>query len=143
RVVGFRVDEQLAAEQVLPGSGSDHLHRQVVLFGRADMHMGYEVILGIVEGYNAVPQGIELVGRERTVDGAPGNLVLGARLFNDIAISRGTTSTVTGADNQRTIGGQFTLAAAKGFFDQLRSTNGGVHGIVGLRHVSLSASAEP
>ncbi|EJT85300.1 hypothetical protein PPS11_10108 [Pseudomonas putida S11] len=77
RVVLFRVDEQATTEQVLPGSLGGHLHRQVVLGGRPYVNVGNEVILGVVERLDAVPQGIELVGRELAVDRAPGNGVLG------------------------------------------------------------------
>ncbi|MNQ59764.1 hypothetical protein D3C85_740250 [compost metagenome] len=135
RVVGWRVDEQLTAEQVLPGRGGGHLDRQVVLFGGAHMDMGNEAVLVLAESLDAIPQGIELVGGEWTVDRTPGDLRLGARLLHDEAISRRTTSAVTGAHDQGAAGSQLALTAADGFFDQLCSADVGVHGVVSLRHV--------
>ncbi len=134
RVVGLGIDEQLAAEQVLPGSRGGHLHRQVVSFGRADVHVGDEMLLCIVERLDAIPQGIELVGRERTVDVAPGDLRLGARLLHDETVSRRAAGAMAGAYHQGAIGGQFPFTTANGFFDQLRGADVGVHGVVGLRH---------
>ncbi|MNG89107.1 hypothetical protein D3C79_479620 [compost metagenome] len=100
RVELLRVDEQATTEQVLPGSLGGHLHRQVVLGGRPYVNVGNEVILGVVERLDAVPQGIELVGRELAVDRAPGNGVLGGRLFDDETVSRRTASTVTSLHDQ-------------------------------------------
>jgi hypothetical protein len=63
-----------------------------VLGGRPYVNVGNEVILGVVERLDAVPQGIELVGRELAVDRAPGNGILGGRFFDDETVSRRTTS---------------------------------------------------
>src|SRR5690606_12142326 len=60
---------------------------------------------------------------------------LGAGLRDDEAVDRRTAGTVAGADNQRAIGGQLTLATAYGLFDQLGSADVGVNGGVGLRHL--------
>ncbi|MNC38415.1 hypothetical protein D3C75_870170 [compost metagenome] len=71
-----------------------------MIFRRAYMHVGNEVLLRVVERLDAIPQGIELVGRELAVDRAPGNGVLGGRLFDDETVSRRTASTVTGLHDQ-------------------------------------------
>ncbi|MCY1276848.1 hypothetical protein D9M69_271470 [compost metagenome] len=136
RVVGFRVDEQLAAEQVLPGGLGGHLHRQVVFGGRAYMDVGNEVVLGVVERLDTGPQGIELVCRELAVDRTPADGLGGTRLVDDEAVGRRATGAVAGADHQRAVGRQLAFAAAKGLFDQLGGTDIGVHGGVGLRHES-------
>ncbi|MNN15402.1 hypothetical protein D3C81_1285040 [compost metagenome] len=135
RVEGLRVDEQAAAEQVVPGGLGAHLHRQVVLFGGADMHVGDEVAALAQIGFDAIPQGSELVFRERTVDLAPGDLGLGARFLDDVAVHRRTTGTVTRAHDQRTIGSELTLATLDGLLDQFGNADIGVHGSIGLRHV--------
>ncbi|MNO64598.1 hypothetical protein D3C76_553300 [compost metagenome] len=135
RVVLLGIDEQLTAEQVLPGGGGGHLDRQVVLLGGTYMHVGNEVVLGVVEGLDAIPQGIELVGRERTVDRAPGDIVLAARFFDDETVDRRAAGAVAGTYDQRAVVGQFAFPAADGFFDQLGNADIGVHGFVGLRHV--------
>src|SRR5690606_6739112 len=134
RVVLLGIDEQLTAEEVLPGRGGGHLHRQVVGFGGAYMNVGNEVILGLVEGFDAVPEGIELVGGERTVDRTPGDGIPGARFFDDIAIGWRTTGPVSGFDNERAIGGQFTFPTLDGFFDQSSGADINGHGVNSLRH---------
>lgn len=135
RVVLLRLDEQATAEQILPGGSGGHLHRQVVSLGGTYMNMGNEMVLGVVERFHAGPQRIELVGRERTVDVAPGDRVLGARLFDDETVDRRTAGAMAGTYDQRAVGGQFALTAANGFFYQLGGADIGVHGVVGLRHV--------
>ncbi|MDT4796953.1 hypothetical protein FQZ97_295490 [compost metagenome] len=135
RVVLFRIDEQATAEQVVPGGLGGHLDGQVMLGIGADVHMGDETLaLGHIS-FDTGPQCIELVRREGTVDVAPGDLGVGARLLNDETICRRTTGAMTGFHYQRTVGGQFTLATADGLFDQLRGADIGVHGVIGLRHV--------
>src|SRR5690606_7406581 len=101
RVVLLGIDEQLATEEVLPGRGRGHLHRQVVGFGGAYMDVGNEVILGLVEAFDTVPECIELVCRERTVDWSPGDVALAARLFDDEAIGGRTAGTVPSLDDER------------------------------------------
>src|SRR3546814_20105245 len=97
------------------------------------MDVGDEAVaLGDV-GFDAVPQCFEVAGRERTVDRAPGDLVLGARLFDDEAVSRRTTRAVPGLHHQRAIGGQVALSALDGFSKQLSSAAVGLHGVSGLR----------
>src|SRR5690606_12387475 len=135
RIVGVRIDEQLTTELVLPGGLGGHLHRQVVLAGGPHMHVGDDMILGIVEGHHAVPERIGLVGRERTVDGTPGDLGAGARFVDDETVGRRTSGAMTGANHQRAIRSQFTLAAAQRFLDQLGSADIGVNSRVTLRHV--------
>src|SRR3989344_1231398 len=135
RVVLLRVDKQATAEQVLPGSGGGHLDWQVVRVGRTYMNVGQEAVLRVGERLYAVPQGIELVSRERTVDCTPVDFRLGTRLLHDEAISRRTTSAMACAYDQRAVGGQLAFTATKSFFDQLGSADVGVHGVVGLRHV--------
>src|SRR5690606_35750669 len=121
RVVLLGIDEQLAAEEVLPSRGGGHLHRQVVGFGGAYMNVGNEVILGLIEGFDAVPEGIELVGGERTVDRTPGDVALAALLFDDEAIDGRTAGTMPSPDDERAVGGQFAFAAFDGLFNQLGS----------------------
>ncbi len=100
----------------------------------ANMDVGNEAVtLGDV-GFDTIPQRFEVASRERTVDRAPGDLVLGAGLFDDKAVSRRTTRAVPGLHHQRAIGGQFALSALDGFFNQLSGADVGVHGVVGLRH---------
>ncbi|MCY1560042.1 hypothetical protein D9M68_971340 [compost metagenome] len=99
------------------------------------MDVGNEAVLGVGEGLNAIPQGVELVGGERAVDPAPGDFRLAARLLHDITVSRRAASAMAGTHNQRAVGGQFALTAANGFFDQLSGADVGVHGGIGLRHV--------
>ncbi|MCY1281386.1 hypothetical protein D9M68_215180 [compost metagenome] len=99
------------------------------------MDVGNEMILGVVEGLDAVPQGVELVGRERAVDRAPGDGVLAARLFDDEAVDRRAAGTMAGAHHQRAVVGQLAFAAANGFLDQLGNAEIGVNGFIGLRHV--------
>ncbi len=127
-------DEQAAAEQVVPGGLGGHLDRQVVLGIGTDMDMGHEAVTLADIGFDAAPQGFEVARRERTVDRAPGDLVLGAGLFDDEAVSRRTTRAVPGLHHQRAIGGQFALSALDGFFNQLSGADVGVHGVGGLRH---------
>ncbi len=98
------------------------------------MDMGHEAVTLADVGFDAAPQGFEVARRERTVDRAPGDLVLGARLFDDEAVSRRTTRAVPGLHHQRAIGGQFALSALDGFFNQLSGADVGVHGVGGLRH---------
>ena len=134
RVVLGRVDEQATTEQVLPGSLCGHFHGQVVIFRRAYMHVGNEVLLRVVEGLDASPQGIELVGRELAVDRAPGNSGLGGRLFNDETVDWRAAGAVTGANNQSAGIGKLAFTAIQGFFYQIINTQIGVHGVIGLRH---------
>jgi hypothetical protein len=58
------------------------------------------MLLRVVERLDAIPQGVELVGRELAVDRAPGDGGLGGRLFNDETIDWRTAGAVTGANNQ-------------------------------------------
>ena len=134
RVVLLRVDEQATAKQVLPGSLGGHLHGQVVVFGRTYMYVGNEVLLCVVERFNTVPQGIELVGRELTVDRAPGDGSRSGRLVNDETIDWRAAGAVTGANNQRAGIGKLALTATQSFFYQIINTQIGVHGVIGLRH---------
>ncbi|MNG00440.1 hypothetical protein D3C84_833760 [compost metagenome] len=98
------------------------------------MHVGNEVLLRVVECLNAVPQGIELVGRELAVDRAPGDGILSGRLFDDETVNRRTTSAMTSFHNQRASIGQLAFTAVQRFFYQLIDAQVGVHGVVGLRH---------
>ncbi len=52
------------------------------------MNVGHKALALAQIGFDAVPQGIELVGREFAVDRAPGDVVLGGRLFNDETVYR-------------------------------------------------------
>ena len=92
------------------------------------------MLLRVVEGLDASPQGIELVGRELAVDRAPGNGGLGGRLFNDETIDWRAAGTVTGANNQSAGIGKLAFTAIQGFFNQIINTQIGVHGVIGLRH---------
>ena len=98
------------------------------------MHVRNEEILAAVERLDAIPQRIELVGRERAVDRPPGNRSLGAGLLDDIAVSWRTTGPVAGFHDERASGGQFTFTALDGFFDQLSGADVDVYGVSGLRH---------
>src|SRR5450830_920011 len=134
RVVLGRVDEQAKTEQVMPGSLGGHLHSQVVVFGSPYMDVRNKMLLRVVECLDASPQGIELVGRELAVDRAPGNGVLGRRLFNDETVNWRTAGTVTGFYDQRASIGKHAFTALQGFFDQIVNTQIGVYGVIGLRH---------
>ena len=134
RIVLGRVDEQATTEQILPGSLGSHFHGQVVIFSRAYMHVGNEVLLRVVEGFYASPQGIELVGRELAVDRAPGDSGLSGRLFNDETVDWRTAGAMTGANNQSAGIGKLAFTAVQGFFYQIINTQIGVHGVIGLRH---------
>src|SRR5690606_23684638 len=133
-IVLLWIDEQLTTEEVLPGRGSGHLDGQVVGLGRAYMDMGNEVILGLVEGFDTVPERIELLRRERAIDRTPGNIVLAAWLFDDETVNGRATGTMPSPDDQRAIGGQLAFAALDGLFNQLSGADIDVHGVGGLRH---------
>jgi hypothetical protein len=80
------------------------------------MHVGNEMLLRVVERLDAIPQGVELVGRELAVDRAPGDGVLGGRLFNDETIDWRTAGAVTGTNNQCAGIGKLAFTAVEGFF---------------------------
>ncbi|CAI8760341.1 NAD-specific glutamate dehydrogenase [Pseudomonas sp. IT-P294] len=134
RVVLFRVDEQATTEQVLPGSLRGHFHGQVVISRRTYMNVGNEMLLCVVERFYAVPQGIELVGRELAVDRAPSNGSRSGWLVNNETIDWRAAGTVTGTNNQRAGIGKLALTATQSFFYQIINTQIGVHGVIGLRH---------
>ncbi|MCY1446184.1 hypothetical protein D9M71_627340 [compost metagenome] len=92
------------------------------------------MLLRVVERLDAVPQGIELVGRELAVDRAPCDGGLSAWLFNDETVNWRTTSAVTGFHYQSAGIGKLAFTAVQGFFDQIVDAQIGVHGVIGLRH---------
>ena len=122
RVETIRANEQILAEQVLPGGFGGHAYRQVVFRVGADVYLAYKaVFLGDV-GFNAIPEGIKLVRVERAVDGAPMDIVRGAGLFDDVAVFRGPACTFTGFDHQGTICGQLAFASFQCQLNQLCCT---------------------
>ncbi|KPB78379.1 Uncharacterized protein AC505_5224 [Pseudomonas syringae pv. maculicola] len=134
RVVLFRVDEQATAEQIVPRCFGGHLDRQVVRRIGAYMNVGNEALaLGKVRT-DTVPQSVEFLGGKLAVDRAPGDGVLGARLFNDETIDRRTASTMACLHNQCASVGQYAFVAGKGFLDQFVGAQIGVHSVVDLRH---------
>src|SRR5690606_38884838 len=118
RVVGFRQDKQVTAEQVLPGSLGNHFYRQVMLRVSTHVHVRYEaVVLGQVL-FHAIPERIEFVGIERAVDVAPVDGVFAAWLFNDETVHRRTAGTHTGFNNQCAVVLQSAFATQDGLFYQ-------------------------
>src|SRR5690554_5694253 len=103
RVVGVRADEQVAAEQVLPGGFGGHLHRQVVLGVRANVYVRDKLVFFSDVGFNTVPQGVELVGVERAVDRAPVDVVGGAGLLNDKTVHGRPAGALAGGNHQGTV----------------------------------------
>src|SRR5690606_27646219 len=57
------------------------------------------------------PQGIELVSRERAVDGTPGDIGTGGRLIDDETVHGRTAGTLTSLHDQSSGIGQLTLIA--------------------------------
>ena len=134
RVVLFRVDEQAPAEQVVPCCLGGHFDREVVRGVRTYMNVGHKTLALAQIGFNAVPQGIELVGRELAIDRAPGDGSLSGWLFNDVTINRRTAGTVTGLHDQRASIGKYAFTAIQGFFNQIIDAQIGVNGVISLRH---------
>ena len=135
RVVVVRTHKQHAAKQVVPRGFGGHAYRLVVLWVGAHVHVRYKAVALFEVGFHALPQGIELVGRERAVDVAPSDGVFGAGFFDDEAVHRRTASAGPGLDYQCAGIGEITFTAANGQFYQFSGANVGVNANVAIGHL--------
>src|SRR5690606_3225294 len=111
RVIGFRADEEVTAEQVLPSSFRDHVDRQVVLWVGTHVYLGDELVAAGQVLFDAIPQQVELFGLERTVDVAPVDGIRRVGLFHDKAVHRGASGTLARCNNQGTVSRQAAFLA--------------------------------
>ena len=134
RIVLLGIDEQGTAEQVVPGGFGFHDHRQVVL--EAGTHVYTRSVAGTFGQVvlHPGPQGIELVSRERAVDGTPGDIGTGGRLIDDETVHGRTAGTLTSLHDQSSGIGQLTLIALDRRLDQLGDAQVVKYGIGCLRH---------
>src|SRR5690606_31652677 len=127
RVPLFGADEQAAAEQVVPRSLCGDFHRQVMIAVGANVQVGNELVAVSNEFGYAVPQSVELVGREGAVDRTPVDLLAGAGLVHDEAVSGGAAGAGAGLGDERAIGSQLAFATLDGFFYQEGAAHIGVN----------------
>ena len=75
-----------------------------------DVKVGDKFVTDRQVGLDVIPQGIEFVAVEGTVDAAPVDAVLGARFLDDEAVSGRAAGAVTSGHQQGASVGQYALA---------------------------------
>jgi hypothetical protein len=112
-------DEEVLAEQAVPGGFGGDLHRQVMLRVGAHVQVGDELVAFADVALHALPQRIELVGGEGLVHRAPVDALAGAGLVDDEAVGGRAAGAVAGVDRERAVVGQMAFLALHGEFDEL------------------------
>ena len=134
RVVLLRADEHGVGEQVVPRGLRGHFYGQVMISVGAHVQVGDK---GISVGHgdtDTIPEGVELVSGERTVDGAPVDVLAGAGLINDVAVHGGTAGAMTGFHYQGAGIGQAAFVALNSQFYQLGRAEVVINNRVGHGH---------
>ena len=95
------LNEQITREQAVPGVLGDDADRHPV--GRIGTRITvlHVHVFHLQIGRHALVQGLEILLRDRFVDGAPPDLVVTVDLVDDELVVRRTTRVMPGADNQR------------------------------------------
>ena len=117
---GKRAGEHLFNEECLAGAlAGDEQSARVVAVGAG--HAAGDEHVALVEVVDdAGLDGLVALDRKRSVDGAPGDLVVHVGRVNDKAVIGGTASALPRLDHQRAVGCHVAFFAADSVLDELR-----------------------
>ena len=112
------VDEQVAAEQVVPRELVDNPHTEPILRVSSREAVQDEQLFALQRSHHITVQQIELGRLHRSIDRAPGNHRLARRLaYEELVVGR-AAGMLAGQARQRTVGGDQPFLAAHRFLEQ-------------------------
>ncbi len=119
-IVGIGTDKHIASEQGLPCGCGNHLHRQVVVAVLTHMQVLYPRFRLIGMGLHSLPQGVEAVRIEGSVDATPVDRVFTRWLSHDETVCGRASGSRSGLHAQCAGIGQDAFAPCQCHVDQFR-----------------------
>ncbi|HIC29472.1 MAG TPA: sigma-70 family RNA polymerase sigma factor, partial [Rhodospirillales bacterium] len=111
KVFGIRLQKHVARKQVVPGFLGNDTDRQAVFLIGAGITVLNEHVTALQMAQHLVQHAVKIFFRDRRVDGAPPDVVLGGRLFNNETVVRRTPGIDARHRDQCPAGGQQAFVA--------------------------------
>src|SRR4051794_3781396 len=104
----------------MPGAVADHPNRQTVFRVGSGVEVLHKQLTALQISEKPLMQAVELLGRDRLVDRAPGDRLFGAWLIHDVFVLRRAPGMKTGVDDEAAAEPDLALAAADRLLVQKR-----------------------